>query len=660
MIYLITNNKPLFNSYNSIEFCSIKFCLEYLDKLKLIEVDTETEGFDPYTKKLLTLQLGHYENQFVIDLSTVDINNFKNLLEDSTKTFILQNAKFDLGFFYHHRIILSNVWDTYLAECVINTGIERSRKALDFLAKKYLGVKLDKSIRGEIHKGLSERVIKYAADDVKYLTKIKKEQDKLLDKYDLQKALLLDNEFVKVLAYTEYCGIYLDRTAWENKIKEDKLRLNKALERLNKWIVDKDHTEWIDPQMDLFNPETNVIINWNSTQQVVKLLNQYNVDTKTPDKETGEIKDSSDAKILKPQKDKTDLIPLYLEYKEYEKECSTYGDKFLKFINPISGRLHGEYMQLMSTGRMSSGGGDSKINFQNIPADPRVRKCFTASNGNVLINSDFSGQESVVFANWSKDENIIKFYEEGLSDMHSFIASKIYSELEGLSLNEIKTNHKDKRQIAKSAGFAIQYGGEGITIAENLGISTEEGEDIYNSYFKAFPGVKNYFEKCQKEAIKNGYVTFNSISNRKSFIEYYEDFKRISYEITPEFWDEYRYNRDNETKLFEEKYKPLCRNYFSKKGAIERKALNFPIQGSSAEITKLAGVYIFRELLKNNLLFTVYISNIVHDEFVLESPKNISKKIAKIVEECMCKSGDVFCKIVPLKAEAVISNYWEH
>ena len=116
----------------------------------------------------------------------------------------------------------------------------------------------------------------------------------------------------------------------------------------------------------------------------------------------------------------------------------------------------------MNTGRLSSGqkgipkkGIKQLPNMQNVPSDDRTRHCFVADKGNTLIVADYSGQEQIVLANKSQDKDIIRFYRDGLGDMHSFVASKIYPELAELSLDEIKNNHSKKRQIAKSAGFAI-------------------------------------------------------------------------------------------------------------------------------------------------------------------------------------------------------------
>ena len=234
-----------------------------------------------------------------------------------------------------------------------------------------------------------------------------------------------------------------------------------------------------------------------------------------------------------------------------------------------------------------------------------------------MIVADYSGQESVVFANFSKDTEIINFYKSGMADMHSFIAQKIYPELEELDLGTIKKEHKQKRQNAKAAGFAIQYGGVGATIACNLNLTTQEGEAIYDGYFKAFPGIKNYFAKCKNKALANGYVELNQVSYRKSFIDFYEQYKELQSEVNaPAFWDDYRAHKTKQSDLFQSFYKPTVREYFKFKGMIERKSLNYPIQGSSAEITKFGALKFFNMLVEEQLLGIVKICNIVHDEIV--------------------------------------------
>jgi DNA polymerase-1 len=381
------------------------------------------------------------------------------------------------------------------------------------------------------------------------------------------------------------------------------------------------------------------------------------------------MKHSVDKKVLGPPKKKHPIISTYIEYTEHQKVVSTYGENWFDYINPVTGRIHSNYTQIMNTGRLSSGqkgkpkqGIPQMPNMQNIPSDNRTRSCFQAEPGNMLIVSDYSGQEQIVLANKSLDKDLIRFYKEGLGDMHSFIASKIFPELSNLSLDEIKDNHKNKRQIAKGAGFAINYGGTGITIAQNLSLSLEEGEEVYKAYFKAFPGLADYFKQEKQRALKLGYIEFNAVSNRKCFIPFFEDFQKLHKELyeTDGFWESYKLEKSQNSTIFKSYFKPKVREYFIKKGDIERMSLNYPIQGTSADITKLAGVYFFRYLLENNLVFKVKLPNVVHDEWIVEAPEDMAESISKILQECMEKAGDVFCKTIKLKADPCVTLNWKH
>lgn len=659
MIYLIDDSRT--NTSDTFQLVSVDYCLDYFKDKDEIGLDIETIGYDPHTGHILSIQLGDYENQFVVNCLTTNIQLFKELLE--TKTFILQNAKFDLRFFLKHHIVINNVYDTYLAECLINLGLDSVRKALDVLAKRYLNVDLDKSIRGTIHKeGLSDKVIKYGADDVKYLAKIKQAQEIELEKKDLFRAMNLENKFVIVLAYTEFCGMYLNSEKWIERTKKDEIKQNEVRESLNKYILDNNLNAFIDQQLSLFD-DVHPTINWDSPKQVIKLFNSLGIETKTRDKKTGELKDSCEESVLVPQESKFPILTPYLEYKGLAKRISTYGDNFISQINKVTGRLHTQYKQLLSTGRLSSGGKDGKIeyiNFQNIPRDKDIRECFQAQEGNTLIDADFSGQEQVVLANWSLDKNLLKFYNEGMSDMHSYVASLIYPELRGLTVKEIKDNYSNLRYNAKTAGFAINYGGNGDTIARNIGESKEVGDDVYNKYMSAFPGLKKYFDECKKIALNRGYVLHNSLTGHKSFIEYFDEFKELEKEFTREFWDSYRYNKENDTSYFHSELLPKVRNYFRRKGSIERMAQNYPIQGSSASITKLAAYYFYKKIQKKGLLFIVLLSNQIHDELLVECPKDISKEVAEDLVSCMEYAGSIFCKTIKLKADYKITDKWEH
>jgi DNA polymerase I-like protein with 3'-5' exonuclease and polymerase domains len=268
MIYLISNQKSLFETdiYKEISFKDAK---EYLWELKRIQFDTETMGLDVHTKPLLCYQLGHKENQFVFDQGSYSINLMKDLFE-SDRTFIGHNIGFDLKYLYYYDIWPPHVVDTMLREQLIWLGwsgfykgiypyeyknnnykwpyLEATNKegdiiykfstALKAVAKNRLGIELDKTVRGMITKvGLTPEVVQYAGTDVEHLEDIEESQQIDIDRENLQKACDLENEFVKVIAYTEFCGAKLDRKKWEAKMAKDKAKLDKAIGELNSYVL---------------------------------------------------------------------------------------------------------------------------------------------------------------------------------------------------------------------------------------------------------------------------------------------------------------------------------------------------------------------------------------------------------------------------------------
>lgn len=665
MIYLVTTQKQLFDLPDNISFASVDECLKYCWKLDSIGCDTETTGFNPYINDLLCIQLGDGKNQYVIDLETISIQCFKELLE--LKELIFQNAKFDLRFLYRNNIWPNKIFDTFLAEMVLTTGIINHRRALDALVKRYCtNVTLDKEIRGLIHKeGLSSKVIIYAANDVKYLHEIKEKQEIKIKNNDLKMALKLDNWFVKALAYIEYCGIGFDSVKWNKKADEDLVKLSSLKNELDKW-VEENKPAYVNNQYDMFSEGLSCNINWNSPKQVIPLFKELGVDTTILDKDTGDNKDSIDAKLLEKQRDVHPLISKYIEYSKAYKLTSTYGKDFLKYINPITGRVHTTYKQILSTGRMSSGEQNKKTgvnypNLQNIPSDKRHRECFISEKGNRMVVCDYSGQEDIIFANYCQDPKLLEFYKKKLGDGHSYVAKLCFPELKDIDLKDIKKDYSSLRQKAKSANFAIKFGGNGYTIANNLNISQEEGDTIYENYMSAFTGIKNYFSKVKKQAIENGYILINKVTGRKSYDTLYEEFQKLK-DITSAdgFWDDYRVQKQNNTAKYINELKPIVRKRFQIENTLKNHSYNYPIQGSGADISKLATCYIFDWIVENNYLNKVKIVNIVHDEIMLECDLDIAEDVAQITREYMEKAGSIFCKIIPLEAIPEITTYWKH
>lgn len=436
-----------------------------------IGIDTETEGFNPYKSKVLSLQIGNYDVQYVIEWQFAPeetVNFLRSFFKDNNRVFGFHNAKFDLRFLMLEGIWPNHVYDSFLAESVLYQGLnyELYPKGLADLAMKYCNVKLDKSIRGNIHwQGLTPSVINYAADDVKYLEQIRNAQMALINDKLLYRTLSLENEFVKVLAYIEMCGLRIDVPSWKDRVKKDEQILAEKLEALNEFIISSGRfEEYVNRQMDLFSEGFSCNINWSSPTQCVKFFQKLGLNLLTKDKKTGKMKYSVDAKILTPQKNIDPVVDVYLDFKGQEKVISTYGMNWIKQIDPVTGRLHTQFKQLIDTARLSSGGKNQKtkenyINFLNIPQDNAIRNCIIPKEGYVFIDSDYSSQEQVVLANESKEPKLLEFYEKNLEggDMHTFICKKLWPELEPLSVDEVKSKHKDKRHMAKIAGLKENY-----------------------------------------------------------------------------------------------------------------------------------------------------------------------------------------------------------
>ena len=406
MIYFVSRASEIFEENEVYKCISVEESLKILDTINIVGLDTETEGFDPYTKKLLSLQLGNRDFQVVIDTSTVDVTLYKEYLE-SDRTFLGWNLKFDLRFLYKHGIYPKRVYDGYLAEKLLWLGYPSGIHSLSLktAGEIYVGVELDKTTRGKIHYlGLNADVIQYGANDVKYLEDIIREQYKELQKKGLTNAIKVENKFVLPLAYMEHCGIKLDIDKWKAKMQNDEKEYNDTIKALNEWVCkhypkDTRFTK-VNLQGDLwegFDTAPKCTINWASPKQVIPLFKELGFDLKTKDKATGQEKDSVDAKIIEPQKRLSSIAPIYLNYKAAAKVVGTYGQNFLDQINPVSGRIHTSYSQMgADTTRITSGGKDKSskteyVNLLNLPSDEVTRACFVAEEGNKWISIDYSG-----------------------------------------------------------------------------------------------------------------------------------------------------------------------------------------------------------------------------------------------------------------------------
>ena len=686
MIYLVTGQRTLFES-ETYKVISVEESLRLLNSLTIVGLDTETQGFSPFLKKLLLLQLGNRDFQVVIDCTTVDVTLYKEYLE-SDRLFIGWNLKFDVKFLFYHGIVPTRLYDGFIAEKMRWLGYPSGMHSLSLKSagENYLGIELDKSVRGEIiwRKELTDGIIVYSANDVKYLEDIMNKQLEILLPRGQKLALEVENRAILPTAYFEFCGVHLDAERWKAKMVKDQEALDKAKERLDSFVVDmykedKSLSKFIKiVEPDLFGfvkagPACN--INWNSSRQVIPFLESLGFKLETRDKATGGIKKSVDATVIEGQKSVHPIAKVYLEFKAAQKVTSTYGQNFLDLINPVTGRLHTSFNQIgTDTHRYSSGGGEDKevipgkkvplVNLQNLPADAETRACFCAEKGNKWISADYSGEESVILANIAKDTAMIDLFTNGCGDLHSLVAKMVYpEELHDIPVEDVKKLRPDLRKKAKAPEFTFAYGGDANTLIGRDHIPEEEARQIEANYRKGFKGVAAYQAYQRKIVMQLGYINTCPEVGYRAYIYDYDKLKSTQDKFGKDFWDTYRRLKvtDPTNPIVEE-----VRHYFKRKSASERQSINYPIQSRGSAIFKICAVNLFNWVVRNGLFGKVKFCIPAHDEFNIEAPEEIAEEVANKLHECMVKAGKFICRIVPLDAEVsrlkdgTLPTYWIH
>ena len=608
MIYFVTGQRELFEFPDAKYKCiSVEESLKILEPLRVVGLDTETTGTEIWQGKLLTLQLGNKENQVVIDCLTIDVKQYKDYLE-SDRLFIIHNAKFDLRWLYKEHIVVRNVYDTYLAEKILFLGFPPGIVSLSLQAccDRYLHIYLDKTVRGQIHAGMTEEVIVYAANDVVHLEDIMNLQLVTINARGQKVALDIENEFVRVLAYIEYCGIKLDPVKWKAKMSKDAERLRIAEQKLNDWVVDyvmkkddpsliarnydthkkgkpaklADNVYVVIPQPSLFSEfdtGPQCIINWNSSKQVIRLFEELGFDLLVKDKKTGKMKKSVESKFIELQANKSSIVPLYLEYSAAFKVVTSFGQNFLDAINSVTQRIHPTFNQMMDTGRLSCGSGgkgkggktkdddiaeeedeskdsstqsnDKSVNVQQLPATEETRAAFVPEKGHLLVDCDYGDQEGHVFTELSNDKEWIAFYNDpNQRDGHSFVAKMCFpKDLDGVAEKDVKKVRKDLRDLAKKARFCFNYNGQAPTMATNCNIPVDFATEIYNNYFKRFNGIASYFKVQKRDMWNRGYILISKITGLRAYIYDYPILKGIERRKNgmEDFWDIYKAARDS-------------------------------------------------------------------------------------------------------------------
>jgi DNA polymerase-1 len=350
----------------------------------------------------------------------------------------------------------------------------------------------------------------------------------------------------------------------------------------------------VEDQTTLFGIST---VNIDSSVQLLKALNKYGLGLTSTD--VGEL---SKHKGMP-------LVDELLAYRKANKFISTYGETLIGKINKITGRLHTDFRQMVSTGRMAS----ANPNLQNIPKKQIYRSCYVAKPGHVLVTADMSGAELRILGNLSADPIFVESYAKGI-DIHTRTASEIM----GIPMDQVKNEH---RNAAKAINFGLCYGLSKFGLARRLKISEDEAQNMINSYFARYKGVKNLLDRAGKSAVRKRHS--QTVSGRKRFYrlpEYgHPDFER-------------------------------------KKRSVEREGKNAIIQGANADTIKEAMILAVDKLeqrgLDSKLLLTV------HDEIVIEAPEDEKEEAKAIAEESLIEGFGRYFDLIPMKADGLIGPCW--
>lgn len=469
-----------------------KEVLAFLDQQSVLEVDTEGTSLDPFSCKTTLIQIGIPNMAYVFDvrhdLPGINIHGslFKDILTSKKHLKILQNSSYDMKVLkVQYGFYIENIYDTMLAEILLYLGIQESGFSLAKLVEKYLGMLMNKEPRGtfEIYDQVyTDRQIAYAANDVCVLDIIRNAQLVRINKYNLHEVLALEMAFTKALSEMELNGIKLDIKKWRIMMQEfaDELEIAKT-DIENSLQVTQD-------QLSLFDIPT---VNIASPIQLKNALNKLGLKIESTASEA--LKKYSGNKI----------IDNLLSYRKNSKLVNTYGEALIERIHPKTGRLHTEFKQMVSTGRMSS----NNPNLQNIPGKQKFRSCFVADKGKVLITVDQNSAELVIMGAMSGEPNFLDTYEKGL-DLHTVNASRVY----GVPYDKVTP---EQRKASKAIFFGLAYGISAVGLGKRLNISKEEAQKLINAYFKVNCVLNSWLNKAAKDAVRTHSST--TITGRHRF-----------------------------------------------------------------------------------------------------------------------------------------------
>jgi DNA polymerase I-like protein with 3'-5' exonuclease and polymerase domains len=583
--------------------------LEILEKEKIIGVDIEGTGLDPYTTKLLLVQIGTPEITYIFDarqLPLKEMPRFKELLENPKVLKIMHNGKFDYGFIkLQAGAAVSNIFDTMLTESILTAGLRGKSSRLQELCMQYMELPLSKDVRATFidYKGpIKEEQLRYSALDTLTLFPIFEQQMKRLQAENLVNIAKLEFAVTRVVAEMELHGVYINPVKWREIIKGLEVKRNEYAQKFQDAIKPFYNSN----QVDLFGNATDSI-NMNSNTQLMDLFNNK-LGLNVPS--TG---DAILAVINHP------VAQVLRDYRGCEKLISAFGESLLAKINPVTGRLHPDFIQLgTATGRFSC----SNPNLQQIPrnsVEVPFRQCFVPAEGFKLVTTDYSSMEMRILADLSGDAKFIQALKDEL-DVHSYTASLMFNKPYS---KDFKKVYPDLRQAAKVIGFGLMYGMGPQSLARQIDVTPEKGREYLEKYFESYPSVRKFLDSVASQAVKKGWSM--TPAGRKRW-----------YTIPD----------------------PSDPDYKKKIGQIQREAKNHPIQGTNADVTKYALVFLQDRMKKEGV--DGYITHTVHDEIVCEVRSDQAQDWSLIQKREMEHAGELILHKVPVRSDPFVGDVWEH
>ena len=577
--------------------------LNLLKTESILGIDTEVYQPNFYTNHLLTIQISNGLIVWVINFQKVaDISSLNNIFNDAKILKVFQNAVFDIQILKQiFNFEFKNIYDTFLAEKLLTAGsLEESN--LQAITKKYLDKDIVKNWQDlnfeSIYntKQINDAQLNYCATDALVLLEIYFKQFEKVKEQNIEKVLELEHQVAFVVVDMQMRGTYVKKESWQELIVE----LQKERDAINQKIQTRVAKFYNIESLNMFESSADYI-NLNSPKQVLDLFNnKLNIKIKSTREYEIEKIDHPIAKLL-------------LNYREHEKLLKAFGENLLEKINPITNRIHPEYRQLGSdTGRFSC----SNPNFQQIPkggVGKKIREFFVPEKGNKYIVADYSQQELRILAYYSRDPEFIKSFQNSI-DLHKLTASKLFN----LDFEKVTA---EQRASAKTLNFGIIYGMGPRALASNLDIDFNSAKDLLDKYNVTYKFVREFLDRSANEAIAKGYTT--TLYGRKRFYD-------VPREKTADF-----------DRML---------------SGIKRAAMNHPIQGTGADMIKLALVAISKKLKQENL--KAQIINTIHDEIMIECSKEDSQKALEIAKTEMVNAGKVILEDIPIKVDAQIVDSW--